>query len=367
MTLLRCGIVGLPNVGKSTLFNALTQTMNAEVANYPFCTIDANVGRVSVPDDRLEKLAKIANSKEIIRSQIDFVDIAGLVRGASQGEGLGNKFLSHIREVDCILNVLRCFDDGNITHVESNIDPIRDRELIESELILADLESLERREQNLEKKARGGDRDSQEQLKLIKKVKKVLETGKMATAVILEKDEVKNFNMLQLLTGKKQFFVCNVGENDILTGNKYTDAVKAYCDENGYLCEIISAKIEAEVAALASEAEKQDFLGVLGLSEKGLDRIIGTAYGILDLISFFTVGEKETHSWTIKRGSKAPEAAGTIHSDFEKGFIRAETISYEDYVALGGEEACRLAGKIRLEGRDYAVRDGDIFHFRFNV
>ncbi|MBR2141276.1 MAG: redox-regulated ATPase YchF [Rickettsiales bacterium] len=364
---LQCGIVGLPNVGKSTLFNALMQTMEAEAANYPFCTIEANVGRVSVADERLEKLAEIAKSQEIIRSQIDFVDIAGLVKGASKGEGLGNQFLANIREVDCILNVVRCFDDENITHVEGPVDPIRDIELIQTELILADIESLEKRMQNAEKKVRGGDKTAIEQVTLMKKVLNTLNSGKMAIETDITADEMKNFKLLQLLTGKKQFFVCNVSENDVITGNRYTKMVEDYCSKNNYISTIISAKVESEIAILDSEEEKIEFLNTLGLKEKGLDKIIKTAYGLLDLISFFTVGSKEAHSWTVKRNSLAPQAAGVIHTDFEKGFIRAETISYDDYINFKGEEGCKNAGKLRLEGKEYVVQDGDIFHFRFNI
>ncbi len=364
---LKCGIVGLPNVGKSTLFNALTQTMQAEAANYPFCTIDANIGRVAVPDERLNKLAKIAKSQEIIKTQIDFVDIAGLVKGASKGEGLGNQFLGNIKEVDCILNVVRCFDDSDITHVEGSIDPIRDIELIQTELILADLESLEKRLPNIEKKAKNGDKVMIVQASIIKKVLDVLNRGEMAINTEISKDEEKEFKMLQLLTSKKQFFVCNVAENDINTGNNYTKIVEEYCKKNNYIYTIISAKIEAEIANLETEEEKNEFLETLGLEEKGLDKIIKIAYKLLDLISFFTVGPKETHSWTVKIGSVAPQAAGVIHTDFEKGFIKAETIGYEDYIKYNGEEGCKNAGRLRLEGKDYIVKDGDIFHFRFNV
>ncbi|MDR1498773.1 MAG: redox-regulated ATPase YchF [Rickettsiales bacterium] len=364
---LQCGIVGLPNVGKSTLFNALTQTMLAEAANYPFCTISANVGRVSVPDERLEKLAKIAKSQEVVKTQIDFVDIAGLVRGASRGEGLGNQFLSNIREVDCILNVVCCFDDENVTHVEGDVNPTRDIELIQTELILADIESLEKRLQNAEKKIKSGDKSTIIQMELMKRVLETLNGGKMAVVTNITKDEEKAFKMLQLLTGKKQFFVCNVGENEVNDGNTYTREVEEYRRKNGYIRTIIKAKDESEIAMLDTEVEKLEFLKTLGLGEKGLDKIIKIAYSLLNLISFFTVGPKEAHSWTVVAGSYAPQAAGTIHTDFEKGFIRAETISYADYLQYNGEEGCRSAGKLRLEGKDYIVSDGDIFHFRFNV
>lgn len=365
--MLKCGIVGLPNVGKSTLFNALTQTASADAQNYPFCTIEANVGIVCVPDERIEKLVKIENSQQIVPTQIEFVDIAGLVRGASKGEGLGNQFLANIREVDCILNVVRCFEDKNITHVEGGIDPIRDIELIQTELILADLESLEKRLPNIEKKAKNGDKECVIQANLIKKVIAVLNEGKPAINTEVSKDEQKQFKMLQLLTSKKQFFACNVDENAINTGNEYTKQVEEYCKKFGFVSTIISAKVESEIAILDSEEEKKEFLESLGLEEKGLDKIIKIAYNLLDLISFFTVGPKECHVWTVKRNAKAPEAAGVIHTDFEKGFIRAETISYEDYIKYNGEEGCKNAGKLRLEGKDYIVQDGDIFHFRFNV
>lgn len=366
--MLKCGIVGLPNVGKSTLFNALTQTASADAQNYPFCTIEANVGMVCVPDERIKELVKIVNSKEIIPTQIEFVDIAGLVKGASKGEGLGNQFLANIREVDCIVNVVRCFEDKNITHVEGTVDPLRDIELIQTELILADMESLEKRLQGgLEKKAKSGDKILIQQVELIKKILEVLNQGKPAIAINISKDEEKAFKMLQLLTGKKQFYVCNVDENDINAGNKFTQLVDNYVKTINSISTNISAKVESEIAILDTEEEKQEFLETLGLKEKGLDKIIKIAYSLLDLISFFTVGPKECHVWTVKRNSKAPEGAGVIHTDFEKGFIRAETINYEDYVKYKGEEGCKTAGKLRLEGKEYIIQDGDIFHFRFNI
>jgi GTP-binding protein YchF len=342
--------------------------MNAEASNYPFCTIDPNVGRVGVPDDRLEKLARIANSREIIRSQIDFVDIAGLVRGASKGEGLGNQFLSNIRDVDCVLNVVRCFDNDDIGHVEKSIDPLRDIEIIRTELILADIQNLENRLHSFGKKARDpSDRNVAEQINLMEKILAVLSGGGLAIDVDISKDDEKNFKVLQLLTGKKQFFVCNVADSDVVAGNGYTKKMEEYCRANNHSCVIFSAKIESEIAMLDSEEERKEFLQSLGLPEKGLDKIIKISYGLLDIISFFTVGPKEAHCWTLRRGLPAPKAAGTIHTDFERGFIRAETISYEDYVNCGGEEGCRTAGKIRLEGKDYIVADGDIMHFRFNI
>ena len=364
---LTCGIVGLPNVGKSTLFNALTQTSNAEAANYPFCTIEPNIGRVSVNDDRLYKLAKIVNSKQIIPTQIEFCDIAGLVKGASKGEGLGNQFLSHIREVDCIANVVRCFEDENIVHVEKTIDPIRDLELIETELIIADLENLTKRLSNLEKKVKSGNKETTLQYDLIKKIIPLLENGRPAREYIPTIDEEKQYKMLQLLTSKLEFFICNVNENDILTGNKWTKQVEEYAKKKNSISTIISAKIESEIAILESKEEKQEFLKELGLTETGLDRIIKIAYNMLNLLTFFTVGEKETKAWTVKKGSYAPECAGVIHTDFEKGFIKAETISYDDYIKYNGEEGCKNAGKLRIEGKEYIAQDGDIFHFRFNL
>jgi len=363
---LQCGIVGLPNVGKSTLFNALTQTAAAQAANYPFCTIEPNIGKVNVPDFRLENLTKVAGSALIIPAQIEFVDIAGLVRGASTGEGLGNKFLSHIREVDAIINVVRCFEDENITHVEGAVDPIRDIELIQLELIIADMESLEKRIPALEKKARL-DKEAAAQLEVTKRVLEVLKDGKAARLTeIKSSEEEKILRELQLITSKPQLFVCNLKEHEI-AGNQYSKLVEDFGQANNYRVLKICAQVEAEIAALETEEEKKEFLEAVGLEETGLAQIIKSSYGLLDLITFFTVGPKECHAWTLKKDSSAPKAAGVIHTDFEKGFIRAETISYNDYVSLGGEEGCKTAGKLRLEGKDYITQDGDVFHFRFNV
>lgn len=363
---LQCGIVGLPNVGKSTLFNALTQTASAQAANYPFCTIEPNIGKVNVPDSRLENLTKVAGSALIIPAQIEFVDIAGLVRGASTGEGLGNKFLSHIREVDAIINVVRCFEDENITHVEGEVDPIRDIELIQLELIIADMESLEKRIPALEKKARL-DKEIAAQIEVAKRVLEVLKDGKAARLTqIKSAEEEKIFRELQLITSKPQLFVCNLKEHEI-AGNKYSALVEEFGKANDYQILKICAQIEAEVAGLETEEEKKEFLEAVGLEETGLSQIIKSSYKLLDLITFFTVGPKECHAWTLKKNSSAPKAAGVIHTDFEKGFIRAETISYNDYVTLNGEEGAKTAGKLRLEGKDYITQDGDVFHFRFNV
>lgn len=362
---LKCGIVGLPNVGKSTLFNALTQTAQAEAANYPFCTIEPNVGLVAVRDERLDQFAEIAGSAEIIPTQIEFVDIAGLVKGASKGEGLGNKFLSHIREVDAIINVVRCFEDGNITHVEGQIDPVRDLELIQLELILADLESLEKRLPNLEKKAKQ-DKELLPQIAIIKAVIEILKEERPARAYeVSSKDEARILKNLQLITAKPQLIVCNLAEDEV-EGNEHSAKVAEFGTKNGVSVLKISAQIEAELASLESEEEKVEFLASLGLKESGLSQIIRNSYGILDLITFFTVGPKECRAWTVKKGALAPQAAGVIHTDFETGFIRAETISGADYIELKGEENCKNAGKMRLEGKEYVVVDGDVFHFRFN-
>lgn len=362
-----CGIVGLPNVGKSTLFNALTATAAAEAANYPFCTIEPNTGRVGVPDPRLDELAKIAQSQKIIPTQLEFVDIAGLVRGASKGEGLGNQFLGHIRSVHAIIHVLRCFENDDITHVDGSVDPLRDLTTIETELMLADMESLERRVTGLEKKAKGGDAESKALLALTQKVLKYLEDGKMASTFDVSKDEKGLFDQLQLLTSKPILYVCNVSEEEAATGNPYTAKVADYAKQNGRRSVIISAAIEAEVSSLESEGEQLEFLQSLGLKETGLKQVIREGYKLLELLTFFTIGPKEARAWTTHVGAKAPQAAGEIHTDFERGFICAETTSYEDYVACNGEAGAKAAGKMRLEGRDYVAKDGDIFHFRFNV
>jgi len=362
-----CGIVGLPNVGKSTLFNALLETAQAEAANYPFCTIEPNTGRVAVPDARLQKLAAIANSAEIIPTHLEFVDIAGLVKGASKGEGLGNKFLAHIREVDAILYVLRCFEDGDITHVEGSVDPLRDADIIESELMIADLESLEKRLPALEKKAKG-DKELLPQVELIKRALALLAEGKPARLLeVKDQEEAKQFAMLQLLTAKPAMYICNVDEEAAAEGNSLSQQVQTMAKEREAQCVVISAKIESEIAALETAEEKQEFLETIGLNETGLARVIRAGYDLLELVTFFTVGPKEARAWTVQKGSTAPQAAGEIHTDFEHGFIRTETIAYADYIAGNGEQGAKDAGKFRLEGKDYIVEDGDVFHFRFNT
>jgi GTP-binding protein YchF len=360
----KCGIVGLPNVGKSTLFNALTQTAAAQAANYPFCTIEPNTGDVAVPDARLEKLAKIASSKEIIPTRLTFVDIAGLVRGASKGEGLGNQFLATIRECDAIAHIVRCFEDSDITHVEGKIAPLDDIETIETELMLADLESLEKRASAWEKKAKGNDKEAKEMFGLAGRCLVLLREGKPARLAEIKEEEQKLFQGLGLLSSKPVLYVCNVEEAAAASGNPFSKAVEGRAAEEGAVAVIVSAKIESEIAVLA-EDERKDYLEAVGLAEPGLNRVIRAGYGLLRLITFFTVGPKEARAWTIPQGAKAPRAAGVIHTDFEKGFIRAETISYADYVAFNGEAGAREAGKFRLEGKDYAVADGDVLHFRF--
>jgi len=360
----KCGIVGLPNVGKSTLFNALTETAAAQAANYPFCTIEPNVGEVAVPDRRLDTLAALAKSAAIVPTRLTFVDIAGLVRGASKGEGLGNQFLAHIREVDAIVHVVRCFTDTDVTHVEGRIDPIADIETVETELMLGDLESLERRVDGLSKKAKGGDKEAKETLALVDRALALLRDGKPARLTERKPEEEKAFHMLGLLTSLPVLYVCNVDETSAAAGNEFSRKVEVRAKEEGAAAIVISAKIEAEIAVLSRD-ERDDYLAAIGLKEAGLDRLIGAGYALLDLVTFFTAGPKETHAWTVTRGTKAPQAAGAIHTDFEKGFIRAETIAYDDYVACGGEAGARDAGKMRLEGKDYVVQDGDVMHFRF--
>lgn len=360
----KCGIVGLPNVGKSTLFNALTQTAAAEAANFPFCTIEPNVGEVSVPDERLDEIARIAGSKEIIPTRLTFVDIAGLVAGASKGEGLGNQFLANIREVDAIAYVLRCFDDDNITHVAGKIDPLSDAETVETELMLADLESLEKRLPALEKKAKGQDKAAREIIAVIEKALIPLNDGKPARVADIDDKERPAFNGLNLLTSKPVLYVCNVDEESASEGNDYSKLVEKRAEEEGAVSVIISAQIEEEVAQLPDE-ERAEFLADLGLDEPGLNRLIRSGYELLHLITYFTAGPKEARAWTIRHGMAAPQAAGVIHTDFEKGFIRAETIGFDDFISCEGEQGAKEAGKMRLEGKDYIVCDGDIMHFRF--
>ncbi|MCA3648766.1 MAG: redox-regulated ATPase YchF [Methylobacterium sp.] len=360
----KMGIVGLPNVGKSTLFNALTQTAAAQAANYPFCTIEPNVGDVAVPDPRLDALAAIASSKEIIPTRLTFVDIAGLVRGASRGEGLGNQFLANIREVDAIAHVVRCFEDSDITHVEGKIDPLADIETIETELMLADLDSLEKRIVAIEKKAKGGDKEAKEAFDLMSRSLTLLREGKPARLVEVKPGEERAFRMLGLLTSKPVLYVCNVEEGSADKGNGFSARVFERAKQEGARAVVVSAKIESEVAVLPLE-EQKEYLEAIGLEEPGLNRVIREGYALLGLLTYFTVGPKEARAWTITAGTRAPAAAGVIHTDFEKGFIRAETIAYADYIAHKGEAGAREAGKFRLEGKDYEVADGDVLHFRF--
>ncbi len=363
-----CGIVGLPNVGKSTLFNALTQTAAAQAANFPFCTIEPNIGRVNVPDARLDQLVVLAKSKSTVPTQLEFVDIAGLVKGASEGEGLGNQFLGNIRETDAIIHVLRCFEDDDVTHVDGSVDPIRDAETIETELMLADLESVERQLNGIGRKIKTGDKGAKVQADVLEAIKAGLNDGKSAREYKpANEDQVKALSTMGLLTVKPILYVCNVSEDDAATGNALSDKVKAMAEAQGSQAIVICASIESEIAQLEDEAEKKEFLSDLGLEEPGLNRIIRAGYELLGLQTYFTCGPKEARAWTVRVGAKAPEAAGVIHTDFQKGFIRAEVISFADYVACNGEQGAKEAGKMRQEGKEYLVADGDVILFRFNV
>ena len=362
----KCGIVGLPNVGKSTLFNALTQTSNAQAENYPFCTIDPNVGEVPIPDDRLNKLAEIAASKSRIPTKMSFVDIAGLVKGASKGEGLGNKFLANIREMDAIAYVIRCFENSDIVHVNGNINPVEDSEIVETELMLSDLESIESRMHIIEKKAKSGDADSKELIPILHGVHELLKVGKPARLLKVSDVDKPKLKSLQLLTSKPVLYICNVDEQDASTGNQYSKLVEEIADKENAIAIVISAKIEAEISEL-NRSEKDEYLLELGLKHSGLERVIQSGYQLLNLITYFTAGPKESRAWTIPKGSNAPRAARAIHTDFEKGFIKAEVIKYYDYISLGSELKCKEAGKLSIEGKEYIVKDGDIMHFRFNV
>ena len=358
----RMGIVGLPNVGKSTLFNALTKTAAAQAANFPFCTIEPNIGDVAVPDARLDRLVEIAGSKERVPARIQFVDIAGLVKGASKGEGLGNQFLANIRETDAIAHVLRCFEDGDVTHVEGRVDPVADADTIETELMIADLESVEKRMANLVRKLKGGDKEAAQQKRLLEAAKAALDEGRPARTVEVSEEDAKAWRGLQLLTQKPILYVCNVAEDEAATGNAHSEAVREMAEAQGAGAVVISARIEEEIAQLPA-GEQAEFLETLGLEEPGLDRLIRAGYALLGLETYFTAGPKEARAWTIRRGTTAPQAAGVIHGDFEKKFIRAETVAYDDYVSLGGEQGARDAGKLRAEGKGYVVKDGDVMNF----
>ncbi|MBP08539.1 MAG: redox-regulated ATPase YchF [Marinovum sp.] len=362
----KMGIVGMPNVGKSTLFNALTRTAAAQAANFPFCTIEPNVGEVPVPDKRLDKLAAIASSKQIIPTRMTFVDIAGLVKGASKGEGLGNQFLANIREVDAIAHVLRCFEDGDVTHVDGRVDPLSDSETIETELMLADIESIEKRLQGLVRKIKGGDKEASQQDRLLRAALAVLEDGQPARSLTIDDEDAKAWKLLQLLTAKPILYVCNVDEANAATGNEFSEKVARMAAEQQAGHVVISAQIEEEISQLDAE-EAEMFLSEMGLEDAGLDRLIRAGYALLELETYFTVGPKEARAWTIRNGTLAPQAAGVIHGDFERGFIRSETIAYNDFVTLGGEQPAKEAGKMRAEGKSYIVKDGDVLHFLFNT